>query len=186
MKKLGFTLLYTAALALANPVSADVSAAKVLSTGSMKKLVWHDTPRDPMDGGFVSFEGDPLTLENWQGKWVVLNFWATWCAPCRKEMPALSALQAEMGGDQFEVVTVAAARKPSPKISMFLNSIGVDNLPKHLDTKGALGAQAGAVALPLTLILDPKGHEVARMFGEADWASDEAKAMIKALTAAAP
>lgn len=185
MKKLGFTLLYTAALALANPVLADIDAAKALSTGPMKKLVWHNTPKPAMDGAFVNWTGDPLTLEDWRGKWVVLNFWATWCGPCREEMPALSKLQNEMGSDTFEVLTIAAARKPSPKISLFLDGIGVENLPKNLDNKGALAGQAGALGLPLTLILDPEGREVARLFGGADWASDQVGDILTAMMAPA-
>ena len=115
------------------------------------------------------------------GKHVVLNFWATWCAPCRHEMPHLSELQAELGGDSFEVVTVATGVNQRPAMERFLAEIGVDNLPKHTDGNSALARDMGVIGLPVTLILDPEGQEIARLIGDADWASDNAKDILTAL-----
>jgi thiol-disulfide isomerase/thioredoxin len=113
----------------------------------------------------------------------VLNFWATWCAPCRKEMPQLSELQAELGGDAFEVVTIATGRNPPQAMQRFFEEIGVDNLPLHMDPKQALAREMAVMGLPITVILNPEGQEIARMRGDADWSSDSAKAIVSALIA---
>jgi thiol-disulfide isomerase/thioredoxin len=184
MKKLVHALLYTATMALANPALADVAAAQAAATGDMKKLVWHESPEMASETGFITFDEQPLTLAEWQGKWVVVNFWATWCAPCKKEMPMLSDLQADMGGEGFEVLTIATSRNAPAAMQDFFDEIGVDNLPLHRDPKSALARSMGVLGLPVTLILNPEGQEVARLTGEADWASEEARAMLKALTGA--
>lgn len=184
MNKLVHALLYTATLALANPALSDVEAAKAAVAGDMKKLVWASDPEPAADTGFITFDEQPLSLAEWQGKWVVVNFWATWCAPCKKEMPMLSALQSEMGGDDFEVVTIATSRNAPAKMQDFFDEIGVDNLPLHRDPRSALARSMGVLGLPVTLILNPEGEEVARLTGEADWASDEARAVLTALTGA--
>ncbi|WP_020040501.1 TlpA family protein disulfide reductase [Salipiger mucosus] len=184
MKKLALALLYTAATVLAIPAHADVEAAQALRDGDMKKLNFHAEAKPAGTNAFESFDGDPLTLEDWQGKWVLVNFWATWCAPCREEMPALAQLQTDMGGEDFEVVTVAAGRNPKPAMTSFFDEIAVDNLPLHRDPKSALAREMGVLGLPITVILNPEGEEVARLQGDADWASDEARAVIGALIGA--
>lgn len=184
MKNLCLAALYTGLLALANPGLADVDAAKAAVAGDMKKLSFSD-PQEMGDGAFISFEGEPLNIADSNGKWRLVNFWATWCAPCRHEMPMLSELQAEMGGDDFEVITIATSRNAPPKMKAFFDEIGVDNLPLHRDPQSQLARQIGVMGLPVTLILNPEGQEVARLTGDADWASDEAKAVISALIASA-
>ncbi len=181
MKRLSLALLYTAAMALANPVLADVEAAKAAASGDMRKLVFHAEPKPVADVDFMTFDEAPLNLSQWQGKWVVVNFWATWCAPCRKEMPMLSALQTEFGGDDFEVVTIATSRNPPAKMKAFFDDIGVDNLPLHRDPKSMLARQMAVLGLPVTVILNPEGQEVARLTGDADWSSDSARAVLMAL-----
>ena len=181
MKNLSLALLYTAGMALANPAFADMDAAKAAVSGDMRKLVFHSTPKPVADVDFTTFDEAPLNLSQWQGKWVVLNFWATWCAPCRKEMPMLSALQEEFGGDDFEVLTIATSRNPPAKMQAFFDEIGVDNLPLHRDPKSMLARQMAVLGLPVTVILNPEGQEVARMTGDADWASDSARAVLRAL-----
>jgi thiol-disulfide isomerase/thioredoxin len=147
----------------------------------MKKLTFHSESKPAGEAEFVTFDGDPLSLAQFEGKWVLLNFWATWCAPCRKEMPMLSELQTEFGGDSFEVVTVASGRNPPPAMKAFFEDIGVDNLPLHRDPKSALAREMGVLGLPITVILNPEGQEVARMLGDADWASDSAKNVLRAI-----
>ncbi|CUH79862.1 TlpA family protein disulfide reductase [Tropicibacter naphthalenivorans] len=180
MKKFGLALLYTATMALANPVVADVAAAQAAVAGDMKKLSFSE-PQPVGDGVIVSFDGEQMNLSESNGKWRVVNFWATWCAPCRHEMPMLSQLQSDLGGEEFEVITIATSRNPPAKMKAFFDEIGVDNLPLHRDPKSYLARQIGVLGLPVTLILNPEGQEVARLTGDADWASDEAKAVIKAL-----
>lgn len=181
MKRLTLAALYTAALMLANPAFADVEAAKAAAEGDMRKLVFHSAPKEAGDEDFMTFDEQPLNLSDWQGKWVVVNFWATWCAPCRKEMPMLSDLQSELGGEDFEVVTIATSRNPPAKMKAFFDEIGVDNLPLHRDLRSVLAREMGILGLPVTVILNPDGQEVARLTGDADWSSENARAVLKAL-----
>lgn len=96
----------------------------------------------------------------------------------------LSELQTEFGGDKFEVLTIATGRNSPAGIVKFFDDIGIDNLPRHQDPKQKLAAQMGIFGLPTTLIIDPRGREIARLSGDADWSSDSAKAIIAELIGA--
>ena len=157
----------------------DFSTVEALREGDMLKLQFGADRGS--DVAFLSEDGEEITLAAYEGQHVVLNFWATWCAPCRKEMPHLSDLQAELGGDDFQVVTVATGVNQRPAMQRFLGEIGVDNLPLHTDGNSALARDMGVIGLPVTLILDPQGQEIARLIGDADWASDNAKDIVKTL-----
>jgi len=164
------------------PVTAvDYSAVMQLRSGDMKKLNFHPAPKPVSTNAFESESGTAMTLADYKGKYILLNFWATWCTPCRREMPMLSEMQASLGGDNFAVVTLATGRNPPPAIKKFFTEIGVDNLPRHRDPKSLLGNEMGVFGLPVTLILDPSGNEIARLTGDAEWNSDSAKAIISAL-----
>jgi len=175
--------LVLAALAIgANPALADVATAASLRDGDMKKLVFHDTPEPAGTAAFdLPDDQGTQTLKAYEGNWVLLNFWATWCAPCRHEMPMLSELQSTFGGNGFEVVTIASGRNSPAGIVRFFEEIGIDNLPRYQDPNMRLSAEMGVFGLPITVILDPAGNEVARMRGDADWSSESAKAIIAAL-----
>lgn len=183
MKRFVLAALYTGAMALANPGFADVAAAQAVVAGDMRKMVFHPAPKDAGKADFMTFDEQPLNLADWQGKWVLVNFWATWCAPCRHEMPMLSELQAELGGDTFEVVTIATSRNPPAKMQDFFAEIGVDNLPLHRDPNSMLAREMAVLGLPVTVILNPEGQEVARLTGDADWSGADAKALLAALMA---
>ncbi|MCA1775309.1 MAG: TlpA family protein disulfide reductase [Loktanella sp.] len=180
MRHMISALLYISLPVMAN---ADPAALSDLRTGDMKKLAVHSEPVASSDVAFTSEDGDEMTLADFGGKVVVLNMWATWCAPCREEMPHLSALQETMGGDAFEVVTVATGRNPRPAMETFFAEIGVDNLPLHTDLRQELSRSLGVLGLPVTLILDREGQEIARLQGDADWSSDSAMAIINAVIA---
>ncbi|NSX53843.1 TlpA family protein disulfide reductase [Parasulfitobacter algicola] len=180
MKFITSALVYTALLFGANTAFADAEL-EALREGTMKKLMFHSAPADVSTTGFVTKDGGEKTLADYQGKYVVLNFWATWCAPCRKEMPMLSELQTEFGGDDFAVVTLATGRNSPMGISKFFGEIGVNNLPEYRDPKQAVARDMAVLGLPITVILDPNGQEIARMRGDADWNSNSAKAIIAAL-----
>ena len=94
----------------------------------------------------------------------------------------LSALQEEFGGDDFEVLTIATTRNPPPAMQAFFEEIGVENLPLHRDPGSTLAREMAVLGLPVTVILNPEGEEIARLQGDADWSSDSAKAVIRALT----
>ncbi|KIN71339.1 TlpA disulfide reductase family protein [Sulfitobacter guttiformis] len=183
MKKLLLALVYTALTAGANPaLAADSDIITPLIAGDMKKLAVHGTPKATSNAPFELADGAGAgTLEDYRGKYVLVNFWATWCAPCRKEMPHLSELQTELGGDDFEVLTIATGRNSPAGITKFFEETGISNLPRHQDPKSALASQMGIFGLPITVLVDPEGREVARLRGDADWASDSAKGILKAL-----
>ncbi|MEM9707840.1 MAG: TlpA disulfide reductase family protein [Pseudomonadota bacterium] len=175
-------LLYTALLLGANAALAD-PALEELREGTMRKLLFHAEPQSSSAEAFSTPEGQEHTLADWEGKYVLLNFWATWCAPCREEMPALDALQEEFRGENFEVVTVATGRNTLTGIQKFFEEEGIANLPILLDPKSRLGADMGVLGLPITVILNPEGEEIARMRGDAEWYSDSARSIIGALLA---
>ncbi len=180
MRLICVVLLYIAASVSAN--AEDLSAVADLREGDMKKLVFHATPQPVSEQSFFLPDESGHTLDKYAGKYVLLNFWATWCAPCRHEMPMLSELQAEFGGDHFKVATIATGRNPIAGMRAFFEEIGVDNLPLYRDPKQKVARDMAVLGLPITVILDPKGREIARLRGDADWSGDDARAIISALT----
>ncbi|MFW8635767.1 TlpA disulfide reductase family protein [Cribrihabitans pelagius] len=172
--------LYMALAVGANAAfAADGPALEALRQGDMRKLVVHSEPKPVSEVAFqLADEAGTATLADYQGKVVLLNFWATWCAPCRKEMPQLAELQEELGGADFEVLTIATGRNTPAGIQKFFDEIGVTNLPRHQDPKQALAREMAVIGLPITVLLDRDGHEVARLLGDAEWNSESAKAIV--------
>lgn len=177
MRKL-LVVLYTALILGANAAWADVAA---LRDGDMKKLVLLDAPMTLPEAVLLDAEDGEHSLADYKGKWVVLNFWATWCAPCRHEMPSLDRLQVAM--PEIAVVPVATGRNAVEGIKRFFEEAGVKNLPILRDPQSDLARGMRVMGLPVTVILNPEGQEVARLIGDAEWDSDSAKAVLGALMA---
>lgn len=171
--------LYLALGSGESPANTTLSELAPLRQGDMAKLNFAVAPGS--NTAFTSEDGGDTTLAAFEGKYALVNFWATWCAPCREEMPQLAALQDEFGGDMFEVVTIATGRNAVPAMQAFFDEIGVTNLPLHRDPGQALARDFGVLGLPVTVILDPTGQEIGRLQGEADWAAPEARALIAAM-----
>ena len=185
MRLLRLLTLYLALGLGANAALADSAQLEALREGDMKKLVFHSAPQPASGASYQLADGAGSgQLADYRGQYVLLNFWATWCAPCRKEMPTLAALQAEFGGEAFQVVTLATGRNSASGIKKFFDKIGVTNLPRHQDPKQAVARDMAVLGLPITVILDPEGQEIARLRGDADWHSDSARAIVAALIAA--
>ena len=164
------------------PVAAS-GVSKALSTGALAAFLIHPEPKPLPDLAFQDGAGKPLKLSDWKGRVVLLNLWATWCAPCRKEMPDLSKLEKELGSDQFEVVAVSVDRKGAEASSAFLKDTGADNLKLYVEPTTKIVNDIQSAGLPATLLIDRQGRELGRILGPADWASPEAQALIKAALA---
>lgn len=175
-------VLYTALALSANAApAADLSALK---QGEMKKLAVFTEPLALPEIPFVDETGTSHRLADYRGKVVLLNLWATWCAPCRKEMPDIAALQAEIGGADFTVLTVASSnRDTQAKVGAFFDKQGITVLPRMIDDTERLPRALGVPGLPASFLIDRQGQIVAQLFGPADWSSPEAKAVIAALRA---
>lgn len=129
-------------------------------------------------------DGKAMVLSDLKGKVILLNLWATWCAPCRKEMPHLDQLQREMGSDQFEVVAVSVDRGSPEKSKKFLAEVGAKSLRFYHDPTAQAGFSLMAIGMPTTLLFDRTGREIGRLVGPAEWHSQDAKDLIKAAIAA--
>jgi thiol-disulfide isomerase/thioredoxin len=171
-------VLYTALIVGANAAAADVAS---LRDGDMKKLALHSEPVAVPEAVLLDAEDGEHALAGYKGKWVVLNFWATWCGPCREEMPSLDRLQAAM--PEIAVVPVATGRNSVAGIQRFFAEEGIAGLPILRDPKSELSRGMGVLGLPVTVILNPEGQEVARLIGDAEWDSESAKAIMAALVA---
>ena len=132
---------------------------------------------------FLDQDGNERTLQDFQGRVVVLNLWATWCAPCRKEMPSLDNLQSQLGGDDFEVIALAVDRGDIGKITGFYQELGLSNLAIYHDKTAKAGRTLAAPGLPTTLVIDRDGTEIGRVLGDAEWDGEEAIALLKAAIA---
>lgn len=126
-----------------------------------------------------SLDGSPRPISSFHGKVVLLNYWATWCAPCIEEMPSLDRLQAKLGGGAFEVVAVSIDRQGRKAVEPFVERLGLKHLTILLDPKGATSRALGLRGLPTTLVMDREGRELGRLEGEAQWDSDAAEALIR-------
>ncbi len=165
-------------LGLVTAANAQGAVGEVPLEGDMRKLAVHETSRETPDIAMQTPDGRHVTLEEFRGKPVILNFWATWCAPCREEMPALDAVAAD---GEVAVVTLATGRNTIDGIERFFEEEGIENLPILLDPSQEAARAMSVLGLPVTVLLDAEGREVARLTGGADWAGPEAARVLEAL-----
>jgi thiol-disulfide isomerase/thioredoxin len=156
---------------------------KPLATGGMSKLVATDPPIAAPDAPFEGPDGKPMKVADLKGKVVLVNLWATWCAPCVKEMPTLARLKAANAGKAVEILPVSVDRgEDVGKAKAFIASHAPLTY-HHVDTDWVFGLKPPAQGFPTTLIFDRQGRERARVSGDSDWSSREAQAVIDRLLA---
>lgn len=148
-------------------------------SGSMTQFTVIDKPVPAPDTVFTDGAGEKRRLTDFLGRVVLVNFWATWCAPCIKEMPSLDALQAKLGGDDFAVVTLNEDRGGAAVAKPFLDKLGTRNLALYIDDKMALMRALDVRGLPTTFLVDREGRVRARLEGVAEWNSPEAEALMR-------
>jgi len=156
-----------------------------LARGEVAAFTVADGSQRLPDLAFRDASGTERRLADWRGRTVLLNLWATWCVPCRKEMPALDALEGKLGGPAFEVVAVNIDTRNADKPRVWLNEVGVGRLGYYADPSAKifqdLKTMGRAAGMPTTLLVDPAGCEIGTIFGPAEWASEDA---VKLVTAA--
>ena len=133
----------------------------------------HETPQVLPNVRFVTKDGSRMDLEDFRGRVVLLNVWATWCVPCREEMPTLDALQAELGGPGFEVLALSIDRAGADVVQRFFDETGVRNLTMYVDITMLSATALRAFGLPTTLLIDGQGREIGRLVGPAEWDDPE-------------
>jgi thiol-disulfide isomerase/thioredoxin len=159
------------------PVGAD---GKRLNVGAMTAFVFNKAAAALPEVTFKDADGRERTLKDWQGRAVLLNLWATWCAPCRKEMPALDRLQKALGSDRFEVVALAVDRAGAEGARKFLNETGASALKLYVDQTARAGTLLKIIGFPTTILIDRQGGEIGRLAGPAEWDSEDAKRLVRA------
>jgi len=166
-----------AARAPVSPVASGPFAG--LNRGAMSTFLVHKAPKSVPQFSFNGSDGEPISLDQWRDKVVLLNLWATWCAPCRKEMPSLDRLKAQLGGDEFDVVAISVDRGGPEKPKAFLEKVGTRNLALYHDPTGQLGTKLKAFGMPTTLLINRKGEEIGRLIGPAEWDSEDAVKLVE-------
>ena len=171
--------------AMKSAYEAQASEPAPLATAPPKGFAFSplETPRELPELRFVNREGREMTLEEFEGKTILLNLWATWCVPCRKEMPALDRLQAKLGGPDFEVVPLSIDREGLPVVKAFYEELGLKALGIYVDQSGKASRHLGAVGVPTTLLVDREGRELGRSVGPAEWDSDEIVEFLRSVIA---
>nr|WP_091977479.1 MULTISPECIES: TlpA disulfide reductase family protein [Bradyrhizobium] len=155
-----------------------------LAQGEVAALTMATTPLRLPDLAFEDADGKPKKLSDWRGKTVLVNLWATWCVPCRKEMPALDSLQTKLGGKDFEVVAINIDTRDAEKPKNFLKDGNLAGLSYFSDQKAKVFQDlkniGKALGMPTSVLVDGQGCEIANIAGPAEWASDDAIKLIKA------
>ncbi len=164
-------------------VSATPGVTKELSTGALAAFLVRSERKALPDIQFFDGNGKETRVSQWQGRVMLINLWATWCAPCRKEMPALAELQAKLGSKDFEVVAISIDRKGIEASSAFLKETGADALKLYVEPSSRILNELQALGLPATVLVDRKGREIGRLLGPAEWSSPEAVNLIEAALA---
>jgi thiol-disulfide isomerase/thioredoxin len=138
-----------------------------------------DQPRVLPDIRFADGDGRSLSFQAFRGRPMVLNIWATWCVPCRKEMPALDRLQAEFGASELTVLALSIDRQGLPVVKKFYEELGLTSLRIYIDQSGKASNDLNAVGIPTTLLVDRDGREIGRKVGPAEWDSPEIIVLIR-------
>ncbi len=153
-----------------------------LAHGQMAKFEIVDssapTPQIPQTP-FYNEAGETLTLDDFRGKVVLVNLWATWCAPCLKEMPTLDRLQAELGSKYFEVLAISVDKAGVETSRAFLERTGAQHLSLYVEPKFRINRELSVYGLPATILFDDRGKELGRITGPAEWDSKDAKRLIE-------
>ena len=190
---IGLAAVYGISALLGNPAGDAACKAAVetasrigpLAKGEVAALAVASRPLRIPDLAFRDASGAERHLADWRGRMTLVNLWATWCVPCRKEMPALDALQTKLGGPEFEVVAINIDTRDPDKPRNWLNEVGISSLRYYADPNAKvfqdLKLIGRAFGMPTTLLVDPAGCEIATLAGPAEWASEDA---IKLVTAA--
>ncbi len=160
-----------------------------LAQGEVAALTMATTPLRLPDLAFADADGAPKKLSDWRGKTLLVNLWATWCVPCRKEMPALQTLQTKLGGADFEVVAINIDTRDPDKPKSFLKDANLTRLGYFNDQKAKvfqdLKAVGRALGMPTSVLVDGQGCEIATIAGPAEWGSDDAVKLVQAALASA-
>jgi thiol-disulfide isomerase/thioredoxin len=159
---------------------AKTDATAEPKTGQMAAFVTKKAPEALPEISFKNASGKDLTLADFKGRTVLLNLWATWCSPCREEMPSLDRLQQALGSDKFEVVAVSLDKQGAPASQKFLDDVKAKALRLYVDSSAKAGTNLKLIGMPTTILINKDGLEVGRLAGPAEWDSDEAKKLIAA------
>src|ERR1700729_511437 len=170
-----------------NPAVALARKIAPLAHGEVAALTMATSPLRLPDLAFWDADGKPKKLSDWRGRTVLVNLWATWCVPCRKEMPALESLQTSLGGPNFEVVAINIDTRDPEKPKNFLNDAHLTRLGYYSDQNAKvfqdLKAIGRALGMPTSVLVDGHGCEIATIAGPAEWDSEDAVKLITAATA---
>jgi len=137
------------------------------------------TRGEPVALDFIDGAGAARSLAEWRGRVVLVNLWATWCAPCVEEMPALDRIAARLGGPDFDVVAISVDRQGAAVVAPFLGKLGLTRLAPYLDPSNAAVRVLGAPGLPVSVVLDREGRELGRVLGAAEWDSPAFEALLR-------
>lgn len=169
------------------PAAGLAASIAPLAKGEIAALTVAKAPRSATELAFLTADGRPVALSDFRGRTILLNLWATWCLPCRAEMPALDRLQAKFGGPGFEVVAINIDTARLDRRQAFLNEAGVKSLAFYADPKAdvfqTLKRVGKVVGLPTTILIDSRGCEIGSMAGPAEWDSPDAFRLIEAALA---
>jgi len=159
--------------------SQDAAALRAeYANGTMAAFVFDPAPRMAPANQFMGPDGHTYSLGSFKGKVLLVNFWATWCAPCRHEMPDLNNLQATLGGADFEVVTINVDRGDGNLADKFMKEVGADQLTVYRESLNRMAGAYQVIAMPTTFLIDRDGYILGKALGAAEWNSPEAHALI--------
>ncbi len=158
---------------------ASVADVETLLTGQVANFTLNDDTKPTVEVSFSNRAGEPRSFTDFSDRVVLVNFWATWCAPCIREMPALARLEAKLGSNDFKVIAISIDRQGMSAVDRFYKKYAIENLEPFVDTKNSAPRALRVVGLPTTVLLDRKGQEIGRLVGGAEWDSPEAVALIR-------
>ena len=157
----------------------SVQSGAALAEGGKFRFGIHSTPKEMPKIAFEDAVGTQLTLADFEGKYVLLNIWATWCPPCRKELPDLQGLQQKLGADQIQVIALSTDTGRLANVQRLYQELDLNDAGIFIDETGSVGRKLGIFAMPTTLLIDPQGREIGRKPGPADWDNAEAIAFFQ-------